>query len=292
VRLPENDPTFTLKRVWISRDDYQLYYSGFSNGALWPLCHVVYVRPRFVLEQWGFPYKSLFDAEIKAGNLAAKYDVIILPDDNVRMITGERAPAGGGGGGFGGPGQEPPPEFRSGIGNEGVQVLKAFVQSGGTLVTFGEAGDFAIQKLEVPIRNVVANVPSKDFWTPGSTLRINVDNTNPLAFGMPSQALATFLQGNHAYEVIPTATNERVERIGTFAERDILQSGWLLGEDQIAKKAVMVSVQQGQGKVVMIGFRAQHRAQTHGTFKLVFNALVSGPEARAAAAGGQSSGGR
>ena len=52
VRLPENDPTFTLKRVWISRDDYQLYYSGFSNGALWPLCHVVYVRPRFVLEEW------------------------------------------------------------------------------------------------------------------------------------------------------------------------------------------------------------------------------------------------
>jgi len=52
VRLPDDDPTFTLKRVWISREDYQLYYSGFSNGALWPLCHVVYVRPRFRLEQW------------------------------------------------------------------------------------------------------------------------------------------------------------------------------------------------------------------------------------------------
>ncbi len=52
VRLPEEDPTFTLKRVWISREDYQLYYGGFSNGALWPLCHVVYVRPRFHLQQW------------------------------------------------------------------------------------------------------------------------------------------------------------------------------------------------------------------------------------------------
>ena len=274
--------SYEVRRLRIGM--YQRYYGGNMDEG-WT---------RWVLEQWGFPYRSLFDAEIKAGNLAAKYDVIILPDDNVRMITGERAPpgAGGGGGGFGGQQPEPPPDFRSGIGAEGVAGLKAFVQSGGTLVTFAEAGDFAIQKLEVPIRNAVANLPTKEFWTPGSTLRINMDNANPLAFGMPQQALATFLQGNHAYEVIPTATNEKVERIATFVDRDILQSGWLLGEDRIAKKAAVVAVQQGQGKVVMIGFRAQHRAQTHGTFKLVFNALVSGPEARAAAAAGATQGAR
>ncbi len=266
--------SYEVRRLRIGM--YQRYYGGNMDEG-WT---------RFMLEQFGFPYKSLFDAEVKAGNLAAKYDVIILPDDNLRMITGERAPQGaaGGGGGFGGAGQEPPPEFRSGLGAEGVAALKQFVQSGGTLLTFGEAGDFAIQKLEVPIRNAVANVPTKEFWSPGSTLRINVDHANPLAFGMPSGALATFLQGDHAYEVIPTATNEKVERIATFVDRDVLQSGWLLGEAVIAKKAAMVSVQQGQGKVVMIGFRAQHRAQTHGTYKLVFNALVSGPEAGGVAA--------
>lgn len=255
---------------------YQRYYGGNIDEG-WT---------RWLLEQWGFPYKSLFDAEIKAGNLASKYDVIILPDDNVRMITGEQAAGGEGGGGGQGQQPEPPPEFRSGIGQQGVDALKAFVQAGGTLVTFGQAGDFAIQKLDVPIRNVVANVPPKEFWSPGSTLRVNVDNANPLAFGMPQQALATFLQGNHAYEVIPNPANERVERIVTFVERDILQSGWLLGEAVIAKKAAMVSVQQGRGRVVMIGFRAQHRAQTHGTFKLVFNTLVSGPEQRAGVAAG------
>jgi hypothetical protein len=252
---------------------YQRYYGGNMDEG-WT---------RFTLEQFGFPYKSLFDAEIKAGNLASKYDVIILPDDNVRMITGERG-AGPGGGGFGGPGQDPPPEFRSGIGAEGVAALKSFVQAGGTLVTFAEAGDFAIEKLGVPVRDVAANAPTKEFWSPGSTLRMTVDNANPLAFGMPEQALATFLQGNHAYEIIPTASNESAERIATYADRDILQSGWLLGEAVIAKKAAMVAVRQGQGKVVMIGFRAQHRAQTHGTYKLVFNALVSGPEAGGVAA--------
>ena len=63
----------------------------------------------------------------------------------------------------------------------------------------------------------------------------------------------------------------------TFVDRDLLQSGWLLGEEVIAEKAAMVSVEHGRGQVVLIGFRTQHRAQTHGTFKLLFNALVGGP---------------
>ena len=112
--------------------------------------------------------------------------------------------------------------------------------------------------------------------SPGSTLRVKVDNTHPLAYGMPSDALAMFLNSNQVYQVVPSDRNHRIERIVTFVDRDIMQSGWLIGEDVISEKAAMVSVGHGQGKVVLIGFRAQHRAQTHGTFKLVFNALVMG----------------
>ncbi len=131
-------------------------------------------------------------------------------------------------------------------------------------------------------------VPSRDFWSPGSTLRIEVDDTHPLAYGMPDEALAMFLQGNQVYSVVPSARNHRVDRIATFVERDVLQSGWLLGEDLIAEKAAMVSVGHGQGRVVLVGFRAQHRAQTHGTFKLVFNALVAETgDAAGVAAGGR-----
>jgi hypothetical protein len=187
-------------------------------------------------------------------------------------MTGER-----GTGGFGGPQQEPPPEFRSGLGQEGADQLQRFVEEGGTLLTFAEAGDFAIQKLRVPVRNVVADLPPKEFWSPGSTLQVKVDTGNPLAYGMPESALATFLDGGQVYEIVPSIANERAERIVTFADRDILQSGWLLGESVIANKAAMVAVGQGRGRVVMIGFRAQHRAQTHGTFKLVFDALLGGP---------------
>lgn len=127
---------------------------------------------------------------------------------------------------------------------------------------------------------MTANKRPKEFWCPGSTLKVRFDNKNRLAYGMPSQGLAVFLAGSQAYEIVPSEHNEWIETVATYPDRDILQSGWLLGEETLAKKAAMVSVKHGEGKVVLIGFRAQHRAQTHGTFKLVFDALVNGPSAK------------
>jgi hypothetical protein len=128
------------------------------------------------------------------------------------------------------------------------------------------------------VRNVLADLSSTEFWSPGSTLRVRVDNRNPFAYGMPDRALATFLAGGQVYEVVPGSQNHTVRRIVEFGDRDLLESGWLIGEKHIANKATVVSVDHGQGTVLLIGFRAQHRAQTHGTFKLVFDALVSRPE--------------
>jgi len=227
---------------------------------------------RWLLEQFGFPYTTLMDAEIKKGGLNGKYDVIILPDDATAMITGERA--GASGGERGRPMDSTPPEYRSGIGNEGVAALKVFVEKGGTLVTLGQACGFAIEKLGLSVRNMVANISSKEFWCPGSTLKVKFDNANPFAYGMPTEGLVVYLSGNPAFEIIPTGYNERYETIVLYADRDILQSGWLIGEENLAKKAGMIAAKYGEGKAVLIGFRTQHRAQTHATFKLLFNALI------------------
>jgi hypothetical protein len=242
---------------------------------------------RLMFEQFNVPFKSLLDADLKKGDLNAAYDVIVLPADSVAAMTGDR-PQGGGAGGQGGEGggagggpDNTPPEYRSGFGADGVKALQAFVQKGGTLVTFGQAGDLAIQRFGLPLRNVVAGVPAKDFWSPGSTLRVRFDNQHPLAFGMPGEGLALLLAGSQVYEVTSTENSQDVEIFSTYVERDILQSGWLLGEQVIAKKAAAVAVKYGEGKVVLIGFRPQHRDQTHGTFKLVFNAILNGPGAPA-----------
>ena len=116
---------------------------------------------RLMFEQFSVPFKSIMDAELKAGGLEAKYDTIILPADSIAAMTGERPPAGaGGGGGFGGGPDNTPPDFKSGFGAEGVKALQAFVEKGGTLVTFANAGDLAIQRFGLPLRNVVAGLPS------------------------------------------------------------------------------------------------------------------------------------
>jgi hypothetical protein len=233
---------------------------------------------RLMFEQFDVPFTSVRDADLKAGALNAKFDVIVLPADSIAAMTGDDPPAGarGGGGevGEGAAQRRTPPDYRSGFGADGIKALQAFVEAGGTLVTFGQAADLPIQRMGLPVRNVVAGVPSKEFWAPGSTLRVRYANDHPLAFGMPSEGLALFMAGSQAYEVTSTDRSQDVAILTTYADRDILQSGWLLGEQVIARKAAAVAVTQGKGRVVLIGFRPQNRAQTHGTFKLVFNALM------------------
>ncbi|MBL8266529.1 M14 family zinc carboxypeptidase [Steroidobacter sp.] len=226
---------------------------------------------RLMFEQFDVPYTTLMDARIKKGNLNAAFDTIILPSDSAQAMLGEQGDDKS---------EEDeeyadePPEYRSGFGKDGVKALKAFVKKGGTLVTFGRAGELAVNELKVPVRNVIAKLPSKEFWSPGSTLKTRFDTTNPIAYGMPAQGLA-LLMGGEVYELSTYDKGEDVKIIATYLDRDILQSGWLLGEKNIANKAAAVSVKYGEGRVVLLGFRPQHRDQTHGTFKLVFNSLLN-----------------
>ncbi len=185
---------------------------------------------------------------------------------------GRGAGGGEGGGGFGL--IPPPPEYRTGIGAAGVTALREFVEKGGTLVTLGGASNFAIERFGLSIRNAVAGKSTKEFWCPGSTLKIKVDNTNPVAFGMPQDALAVYLMGNPAFILTPTAHNERYEIVAHYADRNLLESGWLVGEDTLARTGGVVAAHVGVGKIVLIGFRTQHRAQTYGTFKFLFNTLI------------------
>ena len=186
--------------------------------------------------------------------LEAKYDVIVLPADSVAAMTGERPAAGAQAAGWRrwrwwrGGGCDTRPSIRSGFGAEGVKALEAFVQKGGTLVTFAQAGDLPIQRFGLPVRNIVAGLPSKEFWSPGSTLRVRFDNSNPLAYGMPAEGLALFLAGGQVYEVTSTERSQDVQILSTYVERDILQSGWLLGEQVIAKKAAAVAVKHGAAR--------------------------------------------
>ncbi len=242
---------------------YHRYYTGNMDEG-WT---------RMMLEDYGFPYDSLLDPAMTAENLQANYDVVILPNDGMQNMLGRDEPAYG-------LGQNIPPEYRSGFGSEGVEALDAFVRGGGTLLTFSGAGSLPMQEMDVPVRNVLSGLSSTDFWAPGSTFRARVDTGHPVAYGMPRDALVLHgFQGgdSQVYETPIHDHNERVRPVVTYLDRDILQSGWLVGEEHIAGKSGLSVVEHGEGRVIMIGFRPQHRGQTHGTLKFVFNSLVSWP---------------
>jgi hypothetical protein len=232
---------------------------------------------RWLFEQWAFQFKDVYDAEIKKGNLNANYDVFIFPDDSTSAITGEPSGGRGGrGGSFAALPDTTPPEYRSGIGTDGVNAIRDFVQKGGTLITLGGATDFAITRLGLPVRNVVEGLPTTEFFCPGSTLRVKIDNTHPLAYGMPPEGLVLF-HYSPAFDLVGTTFNDRNDIIVRYAERNVERSGWLNGEKYIAGKTAMAAIGYGQGRVILIGFRTQNRAQTHGTYKFLLNALVTPP---------------
>ena len=139
-------------------------------------------------------------------------------------------------------------------------------------MTLNGATAFPADRLGIGVRNVLTGKSSKEFWCPGSMLKVTFDNTNPIAYGMPAKGLALFLN-SPAFEVTAQSA-EGYDVVARYAERELLQSGWLLGEENLARRAAVVTARLGQGKVVLIGFPAQHRAQTHGTYKLLFNALL------------------
>ena len=98
-----------------------------------------------------------------------------------------------------------------------------------------------------------------------------VDLTNPLAFGMPKEAIV-FSNGGPVMEV----SGAGAKSVVNFARRDLLASGWLSGERSVLGKSILVDAAYGKGRVLLYGFRVQHRGQPFGTFKLLLNALYLG----------------
>ena len=232
---------------------------------------------RWLLEQHEFRFASISDADVRAGNLRAAYDVIILPSAAPdRLIAGH--PAGA-----------VPAEYAGGLGEPGVSALKAFVEAGGTLVCLDQAGGLAIDAFALPLRDV-ARAEGTKLFCPGSILRIELDPAQPLAFGMAPHT-AGFFAFSSAYE--PTAQAAQaaqatssdghggsappaaMQTVARYGDRDLLLSGWLEGEDVIAGRPAVVQTSVGAGRVVLLGFRVQHRGQSLATFRLLFNAILA-----------------
>jgi hypothetical protein len=229
---------------------------------------------RWILEDYGFDYKTLRDQDVRTGDLSG-FSAIILSDQESFSIVNGFAPGA------------MPPEYVGGIGAEGSANLKRFIERGGTLIMLSGANTFAIQQLGVPIRNSVESVPSTALYAPGSFLRGRVDTTHPLAWGMqPEVPLLYFRRGAPQQLVLEVVkpgpggekqVSQAVSIAAWFGDRNLLLSGWEVGADRyMAGTPALVQVKLGSGSAVLINFRTQWRGQTRGTFKFLFNSILMG----------------
>jgi hypothetical protein len=230
---------------------------------------------RWLFEQYEFPFEVVYPPALDAGDLKSKFDVLVLTDGAIRLGGGGRGGAGAGGGRI--------------TEDKTVPQLKKFVESGGSIVTIGSSTSVA-ELFGVPVKNHLTEkgpdgkdrpLPREKFYIPGSLLKASVDNTNPLAYGMPAH-VDVFFDSSPVFRLEPDAELKRTSAVAWFSGPEVLDSGWAWGQQYLDGGTAVAEASVGEGKVVLLGPEVNFRDQPHGTYKLLFNGLYYG-SAKAAA---------
>jgi hypothetical protein len=240
---------------------------------------------RWLLEQYEFDYSLVYPQELNAGNLKAKYDVLLFPDGGIPESDSQQQ--GFFGGGRGPSPDEIPTEFRSWLGRvtikETVPQLKKFAEEGGAIVAFGGSAVLG-HHLGLPIGDHLVEtdatgaekpLPRDKYYIPGSILRVAVDNTSPLAYGFEKQVDVMF-DNSPVLHIGPSGTIAGVKPVAYFPEKESLRSGWAWGQHYLQGGVAAAEASVGNGKVFLLGPEITFRAQPHGTFKFLFNGIYYG----------------
>lgn len=212
---------------------------------------------RWIVEQFGWEYSSVGNTDIRGGGLNGRYDVILFPDQSSGSIqNGYRQGA-------------MPSEYTGGLGAEGAQALKQFVEGGGRLIFLNDSTDYAVDHLGIKAKNVLKGVSNRDFYCPGSLLNVRLEAGSPLGLGLPKE-FTIWNEQSPVWE----AEDGSAQAVIQYSDAPVLASGWLLGEKYLAGKPALLDVTMGNGHVFLFGMRPQYRAQSLLTLKLLFNALV------------------
>jgi hypothetical protein len=254
---------------------------------------------RWLLEQFEFPFTVVYPQTLDAGDLAAKFDVLIFVTGAIPGAGGGGFGGRGGGGGFGGGDVEPggggpggraeslPAEFRGWLGNvsigKTVPQLRQFLEAGGSIITVGTSTSLGYHA-ELPIANALVErspdgterpLAREKLYIPGSILQASVDNTNPLAYGMPEK-IDLFFDNSPVFRLKPEAALKGVKPVAWYDSDKPLRSGWAWGQKYLQDGVAVIEAQVGKGRLFMFGPEITFRAQPHGTFKFLFNGIYYG----------------
>ena len=229
---------------------------------------------RLILDQYEFPYTTLHNADILAGKLRAKFDAIVLPDQSAKSILEGQTLL------------SVPAEYRGGLGDKGWQALKDFADQGGTLISFGDACNLLVDRLPLPVKELKHGLLPEQHDGPGTIVNIQIDTTHPLGWGMAPATFGFYLNSPF-FDVTEGFGSQKVRVVARYPNVGVTASGYLKGEEYMLGRAAVVAVDMNPGRVVLFGIRPQHRAQTHATLPMIFDALYWSAEGDLAAAATQ-----
>ncbi len=216
---------------------------------------------RWLLENYGFEPKSLYNADVRSANLRSRYDVIVLPDMSSKQLMD--------GYGVG----VVPGQYAGGLGQDGLNNLREFTRDGGTLIALNKTASTLIPLLSLPVQNVIEGAKSDKFFCSGALLRVNLEHADlPVNYGVSDSPVVMF-QGGPAFQALPGFHGAVLARYPK--ETNPLESGLLLHPEAIEGKGAAVELVYGRGRIVLFGFKPQFRGQSHATYKYLFNELYS-----------------
>jgi len=246
VAVPDTTHGIALKKARVGL--YRPWMSSIDEG--WT---------RWILENYDYQAKSIYNADIRSAGLRSRYDVIILPDMSSRQLMN----------GYGEgvvPGQ-----YAGGIDRSGLANLQEFVETGGTLVAFNQSAAALIPLMSLPVKNVLEGLPNDKFFCAGALLRIQTVHPDlPVNFSVPTSPVVMFERGP-AFDILPGFKGAVLARYPK--EQDALESGMILHSEVLRDKAAALEVSFGKGRILLYGFKPQHRGQAHGTYRYLFNTL-------------------
>jgi hypothetical protein len=241
---------------------------------------------KWLFEQYEMPFSVVYPQTLDAGDLKSKFDVLVFVGGAIRGQGGFGG-RGGGGGGRGGAAAAIPDEYKGWTGSitddKTMPQLKKFVELGGSIVTIGSSTAIA-DAFHLPVKSYLTEMgpdgkeralPAEKFYIPGSLMKMNVDNTNPLAYGMPKQ-VDVFFENSPVFRLQPTVEMEHTSPVGWFSGPSTLDSGWAWGQQYLDGGTAVAEATVGEGKVMLLGPEVNFRDQPHATYKLLFNGLYYG----------------
>jgi len=237
---------------------YQSYLSSIDEG--WT---------RWVLDHFEFKYTVIHNKDIRSRSLIKRFDVVIIPDmGRETVVNGTYR------GYWGKYFEKMPPQYKGGIGTEGLSNLRSFIKEGGTAIFLDSSYEIAQKDLKLPFSNILGKTERDKFYCPGSLLRVSVNPMDPVAWGMEKESVLFFSQSPAFRTSMPMDGNVKRRVVSRFSDKGPhLVSGYLKGGKYLNRAVASMVFDYYKGTVIVFAGRIQHRAQTFSTFKLLFNSI-------------------